>query len=358
MTLWRGIGTIIALELQQRVRGAAWYVLLGVFFVIVGAVTVSLGAALGSYDTAVGGGIFSTIIYFVLLLGTLVAPAVSGNAINGDREAGTLATTQVTLVTTPQLVIGKFLAAWIMALAFLAAAVPFLLLSIVWGGVELDTVLVSIVVLAVELGVVAAIGVGLSGVIRRPLFSLVVTYLAVAALSIGTLIVFALGGAIVQTPVTNTYSSYDYDDPKFQDPDFDYTGLEPEDCTVVDETTYNAPRFDYFWGALVANPYVVLADASPTHYDENGQPTDLFGYLKFAVRSAQIPPDQTTAYSDCDAGSAYGSSPDPRETIESTAPGWAVGLGIQVVVGSLALLGAIRSTRTPATRLGAGSRVA
>ena len=60
--------------------------LLGVFFVIVGLVTVLLWFATNAVDSG-GGGMFSTIIFFVLLLGSLVSPALSGNAINGDRVA-------------------------------------------------------------------------------------------------------------------------------------------------------------------------------------------------------------------------------------------------------------------------------
>ncbi|MBC7761901.1 MAG: ABC transporter permease, partial [Candidatus Saccharibacteria bacterium] len=107
-----GVGVIVSLELRQRVRGRAWYVLLGIFVSLIALVTVLLTIALAATreNSSSGGAIFSTIIYFVLLLGTLVAPALGGNAINGDRDAGTLATTQVTLITTGEIVIGKFLA--------------------------------------------------------------------------------------------------------------------------------------------------------------------------------------------------------------------------------------------------------
>ena len=172
-----GVGVIMSLELRQRVRGRAWYVLLGVFFALIALVTALMSIALGGgrANAASGGAIFSTIIYFVLLLGTLVAPALGGNAINGDRDAGTLATTQVTLITTGQIVIGKFLAAWITALAFLAASVPFLLYSALLGGLSGAAIMVSILVLAAELGMISAIGVGLSGLLNRPLFSIVAT---------------------------------------------------------------------------------------------------------------------------------------------------------------------------------------
>jgi ABC-2 type transport system permease protein len=342
-----GVGVVFSLEMRQRVRGVAWYVLLGVFVFLVLIVTVLLSIALGGFGRDIGGGVYSSVIYFVLLLGTLVAPALSGNSINGDRDAGTLATMQVTLVTTWQIVIGKFLAAWVTALAFLVASVPFLIWATVAGGLSASTIIVSILVLACELGVVAAIGVGLSGIIARPLFSIVLTYLAVAALSLGTLITFTLGGLVLQTQLTDTsYSAKSYDKSGL--------GL---DCGPAQVSHYPVPRFDRVWGVLVANPYVVLADAVPTQYNKDGQPTDLFGYLKFSERSAQVAPNLHPVYNECKA-SQDDSSPQYRKTIDSTTPGWAVGMGIQLVLSAAALWGAYRRTRTPAARLPKGSRIA
>src|SRR5690606_30441179 len=156
MTWLTRMWTVASIELQQRVRGAAWYILLGIFVFVVLVVTVFTTIATANSD-APGAVLYSLIVYFVLLLGTLVVPALSGNAINGDREAGTLATTQVTLVTTLQLVIGKLLAAWITALGFLVAALPFLLFALVLGGASTASAIVSILVLALELGVVSAV---------------------------------------------------------------------------------------------------------------------------------------------------------------------------------------------------------
>lgn len=341
-----GVGVIAALELRQRVRGTGWYVLLTVFTVLVAIVTVLLTVALaGLSSTDAGGGVFSTIIYFVLLLGTLVTPALSGNAINGDRDAGTLATTQITLITTAQLVTGKFLAAWATALAFLAAAVPFLAFSTLLGGLGIDTMIVAILVLVVELGVVAALGVGLSALLNRPLFSIVLTYLAVAALSIGTLIAFGLAGLTVQSEARSTYSGAS---------SFDEQGV-GQNCVEQSTSTYTVPRYDYFWGVLVANPYIVLADAVPTEFSVEGEPEDLFGFIKVAVRTAQLAPDLDTEYSDCDPSP---SSRTSEEIIASTVPGWLVGVVIQLVLGTAALVAGGAALRTPAGRLTRGSRIA
>jgi ABC-2 type transport system permease protein len=342
-----GVSVILELELRQRLRTVTWYVLIGVFVGLVALVTLAVTVATLGFQGTDNGAIYSTIIYFVLLLGTLVAPALSGNAINGDRDAGTLATTQVTLITTWQLVLGKFFAAWITALTFLGAATPFLIYSTIVGGLGVDTILVSLGVLALELGVVAAIGVGLSGILHRPLFSIVLSYLSVAALSVGTLIAFTLSGLVVQTDVRSTYIyGTSYSD----------TGVALE-CSAPAVSVYPAPRFDLFWGILVANPYVLLADAVPSTFSSEGYPEDLFGSIKLGVRSSQIAPETDVVFDEC-SGDPWANQQSPQEIIDSTTPGWFVGLIIHLVLAVAALVGAWARTRTPAGRLTRGSRVA
>ncbi|AYF98422.1 ABC transporter permease [Protaetiibacter intestinalis] len=355
MTWLTRMWTVASLELQQRVRGAAWYVLLGVFVFIVLLVTVFTSIATWNSD-APGAVLYSLIVYFVLLLGSLVTPALSGNAINGDREAGTLATTQVTLVTTAQLVLGKLLAAWITALGFLVAALPFLLFALAQGGAEAPTAIVSVLVLALQLGVVSAIGVGLSGLIRRPLFSVVVTYLVVAFLSVGTGIIFALGGFVGQETVTVRSEYIDWEASSDEiDPE---TGRPVDIVCVTDDYEYTQPRFDRVWWALAANPYVLLADAVPTTFDPGGYPADLFGSIKLAVRQAQLPPAEPQAWSECTDDYVDSDTPTARDIIDETVPSWAVGLALHLLLAGGLVAGAIARTHAPTRRLTAGSRVA
>jgi ABC-2 type transport system permease protein len=360
-TFFGAIGTIFWLELRQRLRGVAWYVLLGVFFgllllvtvvtsiVIFGPVGSVKNVSVDSQQTVAP--LFSFIVYFVLLLGTLVAPAMSGNAINGDRDAGTLATTQVTLITTWQLVLGKFLAAWVTALGFLVVSVPFLVYAGIAGAIPPINVVVSLLVLAAELGIVAAIGVGLSGLIPRPLFSVVVTYLAVAALSLGTLIAFGLGGLVSESSTTQYY--------------YDNVHEKTQTCDGLEKYTDSEPRFDLVWGVLAANPYVVVADAVPTTYDKQGVPSDLFGEVKLGERTVQLTPTQKQQTPEQACKEALIENADTtvddgeaRHVIDSTTPAWAIGLGVQLVLAAGALVGAWARTRTPARKLPKGSRVA
>jgi hypothetical protein len=346
---------IVGLELRQRVRGVAWYVLLGSFVLLVGLVTVLVGLATSSFggggssgsgSGSSGGWLYSLIIYFVLMLGTLITPALSGNAVNGEREAGTLATIQVTLVSSTQIVLGKFLAAWIATLAFLVASTPFLVIASAVGELSIGSVLVSLLVLALELGVIAAVGVGLSGILGRPLFSIVLSYLAVAALSLGTLITFGLGGATTQSEVRSTEIAPIYND-----------GGDSFVCAPPTQSVRSTPRFDLFWPILAANPYVVLADATPAHFDQYGNPSDIFTMVSSSVRFVQIAPDLNPTLDYCHQNT-FDPGPTAEETYSKTVPSWFVGLALHIALAGGALLWAIARTKTPARALRAGSRVA
>lgn len=370
------IGTIFRLELLQRVRSVAWYVLLGIFAVLLLIVTALTFLAVPPDPTGpAGSAIFSIIVYFVLLLVVLVSPTLSGNAINGDRDAATLAPVQITLATTADIIVGKLLAAWATGLAFLAVAVPFLILAMAAGGVSLSVLLVSLAILVVEIGVVAAIGIGFSGILARPLFSVAVTYLVVAALVIGTLIAFGLGTAASRIEVESR-SRYLEPAPTQSLPTVPPECMTAEPgqteplpqcmtpmpmpepqyvCGPWSTTRYDSARTDTVWWILAANPFVILADATPSRF-ENGYPVDLFGNVKVLVRGAQKAPEAVQEYDGCVEGEQ--SYPTSEDQIAGSTPSWFVGLGVQLVLAGLLLWGAWSRTRTPSRRMPPGTRIA
>lgn len=250
------IGIIARLELTQRLRSVGWYVLLGVFALVLLGVT-GLSFAVYSWGDAIGAGVYSIVVNIVLLLVVLVSPTLSGNAINGDRDAATLAAVQVTAASTGDIMLGKLVAAVATGGAFLVVALPFLALSLLGGGANPVVLLLSLLVLAAEIIIVAAIGVGLSGLIARPLFSVATTYLVVAALVFGTLIAFGLGGMAVRSEATVYSRPYDANG----NPDCDRWEV---------NSTQEVPRFDLVWWTLAANPFIVLADATPTEFSPEG----------------------------------------------------------------------------------------
>jgi ABC-type transport system involved in multi-copper enzyme maturation permease subunit len=341
------LATVVGLELRQRVRSVAWYVMLGVFGAILLGVT---ALAFGAFSLATGGGpwLFSLLLFLVLLLVVLVSPTFSGSAVNGDRDAATLAPLQVTLVTTAEILLGKFLAAWITGLAYLVVALPFLVVATVAGELGPVTVVASFAVLIAEVGVVAAIGVGFSAILARPLFSVACTYLVVAALTVGTLIAFGLGGAALRTEVT-VYERH---------PEFSRSGAQ-ESCSDWVASSYETPRYDRVWWILAANPFVIMADATPTTFDSYGNPRDLFGQLASLVRTTQHPPETEARNDYCDTATYQGlNSPTTEERMAGTTPSWFVGLLFQFAVAAGLLLWGWARTRTPARTLPPGTRIA
>ena len=361
------LGTIISLELTQRMRSVAWYVLLGVFALLLVIVTTLSFLAWG-FTHRPGAAIYSTIVYITLLLIVLVSPTLSGNSINGDRDAATLAPVQVTLATTGEILFGKVIAAWITGLAFVAVSVPFLIAATLAGGADAVTIVVSLLVLVIEVGIIAAIGVGLSGILARPLFSVATTYLVVAALVVGTLIAFGLIGATMRTEQTSNHRSIDwsaYEDGTFpcmpgEESSDDYPCDEdptPE-CGEWTSYTHEVPRFDRVWWILAANPFVILADATPSQFDRYGNPVDLFGQIKTGVRWAQQPPEAETFYDECTQTPLEQNPPTAEETVAQSTPSWFVGLALQILLAGGLLWWAYARTSTPARRLPPGTRIA
>jgi ABC-type transport system involved in multi-copper enzyme maturation permease subunit len=356
-----GIRDVVVLELKQRLRSRGWYIMLAIWFVLTGLVTWLTWASWNASQAAQraysgyvppeasgpGSIIFEVVLAFVLLFALLVAPALSANAVNGDRTGGTLAILQVTLLQPGQILWGKFFAAWLAALAFLVASTPFLVIGVALGGMTPGHVLVALLMLAVEVGIVCAVGVGISALAGRPLFSIVVTYLAVAGLVFGTLISFGLGTGLTQGTVMANQAQYrnytDLTQPGPNEPEYTCSG------PLREQPAMRTERVAWL---LAMNPYVVVADAIP--YPVR---TDQLGFssvgaiesISQGARHAMAGPDGTYP---CANGETK-----PRYLAQAT-PLWPLGLGLQLLLAGLLMWLGWRSLRTPAHRLARGTRIA
>jgi ABC-type transport system involved in multi-copper enzyme maturation permease subunit len=291
--------------------------------------------------------IFEVVLAFVLLFALLVAPALSANAVNGDRAGGTLAILQVTLLQPGQILWGKFFAAWLAALAFLVSSTPFLVIGVALGGMTPGHVFVALLMLTLEVGVVCAVGVGISALAGRPLFSIVVTYLAVAALVFGTLISFGLGTGLTHGTVManeEQYSGFSQPTPDPEEPEYTCSG------PLRERSTMHTERIAWL---LAMNPYVVVADAIP-YPDRSLSPSGYSGVgaiesISQGARHAMAGPEGTFP---CANG-----EPKPRYLAQS-APLWPLGLGLQLLFAGLLMWLGWRSLRTPARKLARGTRIA
>ncbi|MFL4475020.1 ABC transporter permease [Paeniglutamicibacter sp. MACA_103] len=345
-----GIGTVFGMEIRQRVRNRGWYIMLGIWFVVVAAVVGLAALSAGQNEFGPGQVMFELVIAFVLFFGMLIAPALSANSITGDRANGTLAILQNTLLTPGQLLWGKWLASWAASLGFLVVTLPLIGWAMTYGDVYLPAAPVLLGMLALQLAVVCALGVGVSALANRTLFAVMVTYLLVALLGIGTLVAYGLSLQLVKTEVQlsnqvwpdeymteNSYVEWDGDN---------YTC----DTRTYTQETFATERITWL---LAANPFVVVADAAPRGPATEGPSmfaaTGPMGAISDGVRFSQAGP----AYQmPCLNGvKTTGLPPIP-------APLWPLGLGIQVLLAGGILVAGRSRLKTPAGRLASGTRIA
>lgn len=196
-----GTAGVIACELRYRVRRVSWYVVIGAFFGLVALGTVLVYFIVGLTAGGTGEALYSGVVYVVAILSVFFIPALSGSALNRTRVSGSgaeqhrITSDQPGHDTADRLVLGKFLAAWLAALALLAVSLPALAFAVITAdtmpagtAVPPTFVAVAPLLLVVQFGVVAACGVGCSGIFSRPLFSIAASYLVSVSVGVVTLL--------------------------------------------------------------------------------------------------------------------------------------------------------------------------
>lgn len=360
---WHGLRTVTVLELRQRVRSTRWKTALIVWFVVVGLITLLTtgafqmlsGDAAMSGGVSYGGTVYSIVVGFVLFLGLLVAPTLSSGAINGDRNAGTLATLQVTLLSPAEIVLGKLAAAWIAALAFLVASIPFLVWALLGGGVHWFALLTTVLMLALVLGVVCAIGLGFSALVGKTSGSAVLTYLTIGAITVALPITFGLlvpaTSTTEEVKVWGVEAGYDWEE----------TTAPECEWQTQEMSVWHSERT---WWLLAPNPFVVVADAQPLQGDVESLANEgnMLATLQYGVRYARTgntgPQDWCTdaVYYEGDQGARPESPVEPVQVTDQLV--WPWGLGFDLLLGAAGVLVAVNRLRIPTAELPQGTRVA
>jgi ABC-type transport system involved in multi-copper enzyme maturation permease subunit len=291
--------------------------MLGAWFATLLALTVVLRwALLESGQPEPGTDMFGGLMLFMLGLALLVVPALTAQSVNGDRERGVLAILQTTLLTPAEIAVGKLVAAWGVSLVFLVVSLPLIWWCIAEGGVSVTRVAVCLGVTALLLGVICAIAQCLSALLARSTTSAVMSYLAVFALTVGTVIAFGLTVSVTQQTVTVRTDAAPF------------------------ENTYSRP--DRVWWLLAPNPFVIVADAAPRPAVRAEYPTqlDVLGELGRGIRSAR-----------------YEVTVEGTQIVTDKAV-WPYGLAANLLLGAGAVALTTRRLKAPYARLPKAVRVA
>ena len=350
---WTAVRTVAVLELRQRVRSTRWRVMLIVWGVVLvllcGGLTALAGMSGGRHEEIVPI-LYDLTLGFVLGIGLIVAPTLSATSINGDRADATLALLQATALRSHEIVVGKLLAAWLAALAFLAVAAPFLLAFTMTGGASWTALAGHLLILAVSLGAVCAVGLGLSAATARPSASAVLTYLVVTALVIGTPIMMTLSTTAVHGKQRSIVYSTDYDE-----------STNNKQVCEKDPDIYTSDivHWERIWWMLVPNPFVALGDVSARAPVTDIDPRTSYSPLRelgLSVDTMRTPqPAEVVSYY-CGNNSHSTWDDDVRRPEHLVF--WPATLLVLGLLGAWSLVSASRRLRTPVRALARGTRVA
>jgi ABC-type transport system involved in multi-copper enzyme maturation permease subunit len=318
-------------EFRIRLRTGRWRWLLIGWLIVLGGFTLLVDLALSNGTSSDprnlrGVPLFGILMLFVLACVLVISPALTSQAINGDRERGTLATLQATKLRPVQIALGKLVAACGVGLVMLALTLPFVLYAMARGGILVTRVAAIYGVVALLIGVVCAIAQALSALLARSITSALLSYIVVFALTIGTLIAFFIFAEVVRTERTIDTGTGSY-------------------------VTYDS-RTDLVWPLLAPNPFVVVIDSAPRippRVSQTGDVIHIEDYdplsaLSRSIRTVRLPPN--AGYVDVNGQVVQGE------------PVWPWGLGFDLLLGIGAVAITTRRLRAPARRLATGVRIA
>lgn len=185
---------VLSRELRGRIRGNRALIILVIYLLITGAVTLLVYAAayssfsLGVNDPEAGRGIgkaiFLTVMTATLVQVCVITPSLTAGAISGEKERQTYDLLITTLLSPTQIALGKLVAAIAFAMLLIAAALPMAGLAFLFGGVSGAELLIGIAGLVVTALCYATVGLFWSTVMR--------TTLAATVMAQGTVIFILL----------------------------------------------------------------------------------------------------------------------------------------------------------------------
>jgi ABC-2 type transport system permease protein len=195
------VNPVLERELRQRLRGRAAWVSLTLYLVVLGLLLrLVYDVVASSQDlffggefaraSAAGRSIFHWLLFVMLGLICFIVPGLTAGAVAGERERQTLVPLQITLLSARSIVVGKLLASLAFVVLLVLAALPFLSVSFLLGGVSVAEVLKGTAMVLVAAVAIAAVALACSSLVRRTQTATVTAYGLVGVLVVGTVVVY------------------------------------------------------------------------------------------------------------------------------------------------------------------------
>jgi ABC-type transport system involved in multi-copper enzyme maturation permease subunit len=185
---------IITKEVRSRMRTWRAPVLVTLYLALLGGIgyltfmSTIRSTTGGNPNPQAGISIFGVLVNFELLLIAFMTPALTAGAIAGERERQTLDLLLCTRVRPIGIILGKLLSSMLFVLLLLLLSVPLFSAVFLFGGIELDQVLIVLLIGLVTAVTLASLGLLCSTIARRATGATVASYALAFLLLFGTLL--------------------------------------------------------------------------------------------------------------------------------------------------------------------------
>lgn len=201
------LNPIIVKEFRSRMRGWRAFALLtiylifltlfsyGIYRVILVASPYSAGMPLSPF---IGQALYAAISTLSLFFVAFLTPALTATAISSEHERLTLEMLQATPLDSHTILLGKLISAAVYIFLLLFAAVPVVSLVFIFGGVApLDLLLSALMIWATAI-TFGMIGLFFSAWRKRTIQAIVLSYLFILTLIVGTYVIYIFWGVLTR----------------------------------------------------------------------------------------------------------------------------------------------------------------
>ena len=208
---------VVRKELRGRMRGRRAFVVLTLYLLVLSCLTSVIYFAYASAaqqpygpdSYLIGKIVFGGVLGIQLLLVIFITPAFTAGTISGERERQTFDLLRTTLLPARALVTGKLVAALSYVLLLILAAVPLESLAFLLGGVALEEIVVSQIILLVTALAYGAASTYFSSIMKSTLSATVVSYAFTLLSTAGLPMLFS-----ILVPILSMFGTFFFaDDP-------------------------------------------------------------------------------------------------------------------------------------------------
>ncbi len=203
------LNPVLVKEMRSRMRGPRAFLFLTGILALFGVVTYGLyrmvRPAVASSDSMsagaqIGQGLFTGLVFLSTFVICVTAPSLTANAVSGEHERKTFDLLMATPLRPSSVLRGKLMAALSFVALILAAVVPLISLSYLFGGVTPTDMLLAFSLLLIFAVTFGVIGLFFSALFRRTGWAVGASYLVLALFVLGTIFAYSVIGVMRGEP--------------------------------------------------------------------------------------------------------------------------------------------------------------